>query len=194
MADAPVEPTFAERGLDLSLRHYLAEVAAPTPTATGGAVCAITTASAAGLVAMTARLSTFDGADRLAADAELLRSRAQALATEDGAAYAAVLAARREGAAALRAAYARAAEPPLAIASTAAETAGLAELLARRGKRAVRGDAAVAASLAAAVARSAAALARLDLAAAGEPTAADDAERAAAAAARAADAALAALA
>ena len=43
--------------LDRSVRDYLAQVASPTPSATGGNVGAITVAAAAGLVAMTARVS-----------------------------------------------------------------------------------------------------------------------------------------
>lgn len=183
--------------LDRSVRDYLAQVASPTPSATGGNVGAITVAAAAGLVAMTARVSpAITGAEQAAADADDLRSRATELALEDERSYGAVLAAQRRTdpgrAEALREALAAAAQPPLRIADAAAAVAALAARLAATAKRPLRGDAATASALAAAAARSAAALARTDLAAAGAPLApAEEAERAAEAAQRAADEALA---
>jgi len=177
--------------LDMPLREALAEIAAPRPTATAGAVCAVTTAAAAALVEMTARLS--DGAAGAAA-AGALRSRAESLVDEDAAAYARVLEAQRrtgvERREALREAFTAAAQPPLRIARAAAEVAVLAERVVGAAERAVCGDAATAASLAAAAARSATRLARVNLAAAGgdlDAAAAGDA--ASAAAAEAADSA-----
>lgn len=153
--------------LDLSVRDFLARVAAPSPTATGGGVGAVTTASAAGLVAMTARLSTvLDDSAELAADAERLQSLAVELADEDERSYGAVLTAQRRPAEdpdrsrALREALRGAARPPLRLARAGAEVTALAADLAERTKRSLRGDAVTACALAAASARSAAALAR----------------------------------
>jgi formiminotetrahydrofolate cyclodeaminase len=184
---------FEQAGLDLPVRDFLAAVAAPTPTATGGAVCAVTAASAAGLASMAAQVSKMDGSAR----AEELRARLEELAIEDTRVYAAVTAAQRRTdpsrTTALRAALAAAAEPPMRIAHVAADTAKLCAELASGGKRSVRGDAATGAALAAAAARSAVALARLNLVATPEPPEAlGEAERAAASASQAAEAALAA--
>lgn len=161
--------------LDRTLRQFLDDVAAPAPTATGGGVGAVTAASAAGLVTMTARLSTaLDDAGELAARAEELRAALTELVEEDGRSYDVVLAAQRrdsgdpERSRALREALRGAARPPLRIARASAEIAALAADLAGRTKRSLRGDAVSACALAAASARSAAALARGDLAAAAE--------------------------
>ena len=159
--------------LDRTLREHLDQVAAPAPTATGGGVGAVTAASAAGLVTMTARLCpALDDAAELVARAEQLRCSLTSLAEEDEHSYEAVLAAQRRDSAdperprALREALRGAARPPLRVARASAEVAVLAADLAGRAKRAVRGDAVTACALAAASARSAAALARENLAAA----------------------------
>lgn len=181
---------------DQSVRDFLDEVAAPTPTATGGGVCAVTVAAAAGLAAMSARLSRdLDDAQELTAHVEGLRTRAMALATEDGEAYAAVIEAqRRTGPGreeALHSALEAAAQPPLHLAHLAAETAAVAARLAAHGRPSARGDAVSAVALAAACARSAAVLARINLTAAGRSTApADEADQAASAAQSSADLAL----
>ncbi|GAB3296959.1 cyclodeaminase/cyclohydrolase family protein [Parasphingorhabdus pacifica] len=179
--------------LELTVRDFLDEVAAPTPSATGGGVCAVTASAAAGLAAMTARLSrSLDDAEELAAHADELRSRAMGIATEDGEAYAEVLAAQRrtdEGrSGAIRAALETAAQPPLRLAHLAAETTAVAARLAGRCEATLRGDAVAAANLAAACSRSAAVLAWENLSAAGRPMApAHEAEHAATAAQATAD-------
>lgn len=160
--------------LDKSVRDFLAEVAAPAPSVTGGGVGAVTTAAAAGLVAMTARLSTTQqNSEELAAHADTLREQAMEIALSDADSYAAVLAAQRRPrddtgrAEALRTALAAAAQPPSRLATLAAEVAELAADLAARGKPVLRGDAITAAALAAGSARSSAALVRINLSAAG---------------------------
>lgn len=181
--------------LDRSVRDFLDDVASPGPSTTGGPVCAVTAAAAAGLVVMAARISTMD---ECAAEAESLRTQATELADADSAAYQEVLRAQRRStsdpgrADALRDALVAAAEPPRRIAEVSARIAAVAARVAERGSRALRGDAACAAELAAATARSAAALGRVNLSGAG--AAPDGAAEAAAAQARsAADAALAAV-
>lgn len=149
--------------LDLPVRDLLAATAARTPAPGGGAVAALVTALAAGLVAMTAR---FGAEDELVARAEDLRRQVEPLADADGAAYGRFLAAtrrppepdpqaRRE---AVAAALTEANEIPLRIAEIAADTAELAAALARTGNPNLRGDAATAALLAAAAAGAAAIL------------------------------------
>ena len=119
--------------LDQSVRDFLADVAAPAPTSTGGSVAAVTTAAAAGLAAMTAGVSTsLPDSASMVSRAEALRARAMDLAIADAASYEAVLAAQRRPrtdpgrSPALRSALAEAAQPPLAIARTASEVAALA--------------------------------------------------------------------
>ncbi|MCA1185982.1 cyclodeaminase/cyclohydrolase family protein [Saccharopolyspora sp. 6T] len=174
--------------LDASVREFLDEVAAPTPSATGGVVGAVTTAAAAGLLAMCARLRR--DASR-ASRAEALRQRAVELARADSDAYQDVLAAQRRSAddpgraAALTEALAGAAGPPARLAELAAEVAALAGEVAAEAAPAHLGNALAAAALAAGAARGAAALVRIDLAAAGADLApADEAAAHAAAAAR----------
>ena len=178
----------ADTRLDISVREYLEEVAAPTPAVTGGAVNAVTAASAAGLVSMTARLSSaMSDSESIASTADDLRGRVVKLAESDSQAYAPVLAAQRrpvddpDRPAALRAAYIEAAQPPLRLAELAAELAGVAADVAARGKKTLRGDAVTAAVLAAGAARASTSLARVNLDAAGQnwnnDTAATVAER-----------------
>ncbi|MDR7300433.1 cyclodeaminase/cyclohydrolase family protein [Haloactinomyces albus] len=160
--------------LDTSVRDFLAAVAAPTPSATGGGVSAVTAAAAAGLVVMVARLSaSLPDSDELTAQAEGLRERAMEIATTDADSYAAVLAAQRrpredpERAQALREALAESAQPPFRLTLLAAEIADLAADLTARGKPGLRGDAITAATLAAGAARSSAVLVRINLSTAG---------------------------
>jgi formiminotetrahydrofolate cyclodeaminase len=188
--------------LDRSVREFLAAVAAPTPSATGGAVCAVTAAAAAGLAAMTAGVSEMDGAETRKANA--LREQAMALVEADAVAYQAVLDAQRRPsddpgrAAALRDALVGAAEPPLRIAQVSADIAALAAHLVQHGKRVLRGDAISAVTLAAAAARSAAVLVHINRSSASRldpatplPPDRASADEAAAAAQRSADVALA---
>ncbi|GAB3484075.1 cyclodeaminase/cyclohydrolase family protein [Amycolatopsis cihanbeyliensis] len=160
--------------LDRPLRDYLAEVAAPTPSSTGGSVCAMTVAAAAGLVAMSAGVSrTLDDSQDLAKLANALHERAAMLIEADTRAYRAVGAAQRldpdgpERSTAIRDALVAAAQPPLRVAHLATEVASLAALLVAQGNPVVRADAITAANLAASAARSAAVLVRTNLRAAG---------------------------
>gem|GEM_PF-2862023 len=174
--------------LDASVREFLDEAAAPTPAVTGGAVNAVTAASAAGLVSMVARLSSaMPDSESITTAVTDLRGRIVKLAETDSQAYAPVLTARRrssedpERPAALRAAYVEAAQPPLRLAELAAELAGIAADVAARCKKSLRGDAVTAAVLAAGAARASTSLARVNLDAAGQnwnnDTAATVAER-----------------
>jgi formiminotetrahydrofolate cyclodeaminase len=164
--------------LDQSVRAFLDQVAAPTPSCTGGTVCAVTVAAAAGLVEMSAGVSR-EG--EVVSRAGLLRCRATELVEADARAYAAVLAARRGPE--RDEALVRAARPPLRIALLAEEVAELATDLATRTRPALRGDALSAATLAAGSARGAATLVRVNLAQAGAGLDdADEADRAASAA------------
>jgi formiminotetrahydrofolate cyclodeaminase len=149
--------------LHLSVGGMLERVAARTPAPGGGAVAAVTAASAAALVAMATRF-----ADEPAGPAEALRARLEPLADADAAAYTEVLAAYRlpkddplrrgRIAEALRVAT----EVPRAVATAAREVALLADDLAERGNRNLVGDARVAALLARAAADAAAALVEIN--------------------------------
>ena len=177
--------------LELSLAEWLDELAQPRPAPGGGSALAFAVASAAGVLAMAARLSDAPG---LAAQAEALRARTTPLAQLDSDTYAAALAAHEETEGLrpeqrdweLGRVFARAAEPPLEIARAAADVAGLAAELAEFGDSRIRADALAAAALAAAAARGAVALVTVNLTAvAGDPRVAE-AERLAAAAEEAA--------
>lgn len=155
------------------MRDFLEQVAARTPTPGGGGVAAVTTALAAGLVAMAARFSAaqLPAAVGLAEQADQLCGRAAGLADRDAAAYGAVLAAYRvpkgddgsERRERIGAALHDATTTPLEIAEIAARVAELAADLAAQGNPNLRGDATVAAHLAEAAARSAAALVSINM-------------------------------
>ncbi len=171
----------ADDYLATTLGDFLDAVAAAAPAPGGGAVAAVTVGLAAGLAAMAASLSTrLSDAGRLLAEAQELRARVAPLAQADAAAYADVLAAlaiRKEGrdrSAAVRQALSRASDVPLRVAEAGAATARLAERLERDGNPNLRGDAATARLLATAAVRSAATLVDLNLAAAGDNSAAAD--------------------
>jgi len=128
---------------------------------------------AAAVLAMTARVSkkTWDAGSAAVAQAEALRARATPLAQLDAELYEKALTSR-DGAAALSPerrdweigqAFARAAEPLLEIARTAADVAELAAEIAELGHPRVRADAQAAAALAAAGARAAASLVAANL-------------------------------
>jgi formiminotetrahydrofolate cyclodeaminase len=142
--------------LDLTVGHFQDEVAARTPAPGGGAVAAMTAATAAALVAMAARFSG-QPADR----AEELRARLGSLADEDAAAYSAVLAAPRGQRAA---ALAVATDVPREIAAAATEIGELARDLAASGNPNLLGDARVAQELAEAAARAARVLVKINVA------------------------------
>jgi methenyltetrahydrofolate cyclohydrolase len=144
-------------------------VAEREPAPSGGAVAAITAASAAGLVAMAARFSPeMTGAEDVARRADALRAELGQLADEDARAYAAVLEAyRRERDAqrsgAIRQALEGAADVPLAVAERAREVGQLGVRVLQEGNRNLRGDAGTAVLVAHGAARSAALLVRLNV-------------------------------
>ena len=181
--------------LDRSLREFLDDVAARGRTPGGGSAAALVTALAAALLAKIARTSTaWPDSSGVAAQAESLRDRAAPLAQTTAEEYEAALQAREdEGEAgerrdfALGRAYARAAEPPLQIARTAADVAELAVVVARNGDPAFHADAVIAALLAAAAASSAAELVGVNLTASPRDERVREAERLAESAARAAE-------
>lgn len=138
------------------MKEFLEEVAARTPAPGGGAVAAMTGASAAALVSMAAR---FSSADEVATAGDELRARLVQLAADDAEAYTAVLAARGE---ARKEAMRVATEVPRAIAATAAEVATLAHGLVETGNRNLLGDARVAEILAEAAAKAAGVLVEIN--------------------------------
>lgn len=140
------------------MNSFLDEVAARTPVPGGGAVAAMTAASAAALVSMAAR---FSASDEVAAAGDELRARLVQLAAEDAAAYTAVLAARGE---AREEAMRVATEVPRAIASAAAQVATLAHGLVANGNPRLLGDARVAELLAEAAGKAAGVLVELNVA------------------------------
>jgi methenyltetrahydrofolate cyclohydrolase len=144
-------------------------VAEREPAPSGGAVAAVTAASAAGLVAMAARFSPeMTGAEAIAGRADGLRAELGRLADDDARAYAAVLEAYRrerdaQRPAAIRQALEGAADVPLAIAERAREVGELGVGVLREGNRNLRGDAGTAVLLAHGAARSAVLLVRLNV-------------------------------
>lgn len=155
---------------DYSLEEYLAAVAARQPAPSGGAVAAVTVASAAGLVGMAARFSAeLPGATELAAEADVLRTEVLELGDADAAAYAEVLAAyrapreepgRRDR---IKAALVDAADVPLRIAEVGVRVAAAGLGLARRGNPNLAGDAMTAVLLAEGATRAAAELVRINV-------------------------------
>jgi hypothetical protein len=125
----------------------------------GGALAARTLVAAADVLAGIAR-DCGDGG--LVAQALHLRDRAEPLAGASASAYAAALSATG-GDHELGRAYARAAEPPLQIAETAADAAALAAHIAECGPPAARADALAAALVAAGCAQAAAELVAVNL-------------------------------
>ena len=154
--------------LDLRVSELLDAVAAREPAPGGGAVAALATALAAGLVTMAAGFAADDTGQAWAEQAEQLRARATTLIDADGAAYRRYLAAARsarssgraEDATAARAALSDATEVPLEIARLAVEVGRLGAGLAEHGNPRLRGDAAAAVLLASAAAGMAAVLVR----------------------------------
>jgi formiminotetrahydrofolate cyclodeaminase len=183
--------------LDLRLREFLDEVAAENRTPGGGAVAALVTAAAAGLLAKVARASkgSWPDAAGTAAQAESLRERVAPVAQVDAEEYEAALHARAEPGEeagegrdlALGRAYARAAEPPLRIVEAATDVARLSVVVTRNGDPSLRADAAAAAALAAGAARAAAELVAVNLTASADDERVRRARTLAEEAARAAD-------
>jgi methenyltetrahydrofolate cyclohydrolase len=156
-----------ESFLHISVGGFTERVAARTPAPGGGAVAALTAASAAALVAMASRYT-----DWPAGPAEKLRARLEPLADADAAAYTEVLASyrmpkddpsRRER---IIAALTAAAEVPREVATAARAVALLADDLVERGNKNLVGDARVAALLARAAAEAATELVEINEAAA----------------------------
>jgi methenyltetrahydrofolate cyclohydrolase len=156
---------------DEPLGQFLDQVASDAPAPGGGAVTAVTTALAAGLVAMVARFSSRQMTDALgvAEEADRLRGRAIGLADDDARAYRDVLAAYalkkddEDRATRIRGALERAADVPLTIARIAAETALIGAHLVASSNPNLTGDAIVAVHLAEAAARAAVTLVELNV-------------------------------
>ena len=159
--------------LDLPVGEFLSQLAGAEPAPSGGGAAALAVSMAAGLCAMTARLSArqLTGAEDLATAAQRTADRAASLIQADADSYAAVIAAqrrrhddeqarRREIAAALAAA----ADVPMEIVELAVPVARLAARLAADGNPNLRGDAITGALLAEAGARAAAVLVGINLA------------------------------
>jgi formiminotetrahydrofolate cyclodeaminase len=159
--------------LGLPVGEFLGQLAGPEPAPSGGGAAALAVSMAAGLCAMTARLSArqLTGAEDLATAAQRTADRAASLIQADADSYAAVIDAqrrkhdddqtrRREIAAALAAA----ADVPMEIVELAVSVARLAARLAADGNPNLRGDAITGALLAEAGARAAAILVGINLA------------------------------
>jgi formiminotetrahydrofolate cyclodeaminase len=140
------------------LEEFLEAVAANTPAPGGGTSAAVTTALAAALVEMSARLASADEAAERAGE---LRARALKLGEEELSSYAPVLEARTE--ADRVTALDAASEPPAQIAETAAEVAELGAEVAGSSSEAVRGDALTGVTLAEAAAAAAARLVEINV-------------------------------
>jgi formiminotetrahydrofolate cyclodeaminase len=157
--------------LDQSVSAFLDQIAAEEPAPGGGAVAAVVTAMAAGLVGMGARFSRkhWDGWKPVAAEADELRERVAPLAQADADAFAEYLAAIRlpkddqERDQAVAQATARASAVPLEIAAAAARVADLAAALAENGNPNLKDDAVSAALFAEAAARATANLVAANL-------------------------------
>ena len=158
--------------LGLTVGEWLEALAAADPVPGGGSAAALTGATAAALVAMTARLSPdWDEASGVAAQALNLRGRLAGLAQVDAEVYAESLLAlaakgtepddRRDFA--LGTKLGLAADVPLQIAQAAGDTAVLAAAAAEHVTPALKPDAQAAAELAAAAAEAAARLVEANL-------------------------------
>jgi methenyltetrahydrofolate cyclohydrolase len=157
--------------LDQSVSAFLDQIAAEEPAPGGGAVAAVVTAMAAGLVGMGARFSRkhWDGWKPVATEADELRERVGPLAQADADAFAEYLAAIRlpkddqKRDQAVTQATERAAAVPLEIAAAAARVADLAAELAENGNPNLKDDAVSAALFAEAATRATANLVAANL-------------------------------
>ena len=159
--------------LDRPLQAFLDELATGSPVPGGGSAAAVTTAMAAGLLAMVARASAeqWSEARSVAAQAEALRNRVEPLAQADAIAYGEALRLleqpgggdpdRRDER--LADALERAADLPLRIAEVACDVAGLGVVVAERGDPKMRADAAAAVLLAESAVRIGQHLVRINL-------------------------------
>jgi methenyltetrahydrofolate cyclohydrolase len=179
------------------LRDLLDALGADGRTPGAGSVTALVTAAAAALLAKIALAAGEDWPDAkgVAAQAAALRERAVPLVQAAAEQYEAALSARAEDPGthaerrdfALGRAFARAAEPPLAIARTATDVAELAVTVARNGDPALQADAVAAALVAAAAAAAAAELVAVNLTASSNDPRVREAQHLAENAARAAE-------
>jgi formiminotetrahydrofolate cyclodeaminase len=170
--------TMSRDFLTLTLEDLLDQFAREARVPGAGPAAALTTATAAALVAMAGRFSrdTWVEARTTVAQAEALRRRALQLARDDADALEAFLAARDTTVEPRREArdfqlgrtLDRAADVPFAIAETAFDVALLALHAANHGDGDVRADAVTAALLAHGAARAAAHLVEVNLASGGE--------------------------
>jgi len=159
--------------LQSRLDEFLGEVASADLLPGAGFVAAVGVAMAAGLVAMSARLSVahWPEARAIAAQAETLRDRVTPLAEANAQAYADAVAALRGADAAgagsrdeqIASALERAAWVPLKIGEAAADVAALAATVAERGEQSLRADVIVAALISHSAARAAATLIEVNL-------------------------------
>ncbi|WP_440996711.1 cyclodeaminase/cyclohydrolase family protein [Arhodomonas sp. SL1] len=143
------------------ISEFLEALAARRSAPSGGAGAGLTVATAAALVAMSARFAERRRADaaEIAAEADALRDRALALMEADAAAFAPVLRASRWGdAGALEDALEGACEVPMELLEMAVRLAELADELVRTGNPRLAGDARAALALATGGGRAAAAL------------------------------------
>jgi methenyltetrahydrofolate cyclohydrolase len=157
---------------DEKISDFLDRLAARVPAPGGGAVAALHAAQAAALLGMVARYSTGDRyaehratVERITADADELRAIALQLAEDDAAAFALVAdtyklpkdtaEAKAARSAAIAAALAGAAKPPVAVIAAARVAVELAEDLLPIGNRNVVTDVAAAAEAARAAATTA---------------------------------------
>ncbi|MBA2388737.1 MAG: cyclodeaminase/cyclohydrolase family protein [Geodermatophilaceae bacterium] len=159
--------------LQLRVGELLDSVAARTPAPGGGAVAAVVTALAAGLIAMAGRFADPSKIPPGLVDrAEALRAHAGPLADADAATYGRYLEATRRRdesdpasrAEAVSRALSEATDVPLSILQTAAEVADLGRQLLLDGNPRLHGDAAAGVLLAAAAAEAAALLVAENLA------------------------------
>lgn len=160
-----------------SLESFATQVSEGTPAPGGGAVAAVTGALAAALAAMVARValarpaaSEPEGLRELVESADRVRLRLLELRREDEAAYPAVIEAKRSGdAAALRAAWQKAARVPAEVIRSCRDVALLARRAARDGPPSAVSDAVMAGLLAAAAAAGSHLNLRFNTRAAGRP-------------------------
>lgn len=157
--------------LDGTVSALLDGLAASRPAPAAGTALGVTLGQAAALTVMALRAAERAGnAPAHLDDAERLCARAGVLVDADAAAYAEMIALRRERDVtddALRAAWERATDVPLELVELARQVAELAGALVGGGAPALRGDAFAAASLAGAVAAAATELVRINTAAGG---------------------------
>ncbi|HEU5278607.1 MAG TPA: cyclodeaminase/cyclohydrolase family protein [Gaiellaceae bacterium] len=183
--------------LDRAMRELLDTFAAEGRSPGGGPLAALVTAAAAALLEKIARASagSWPQAGGIAAQAGSLRERALPLAGSSAERYEAALLAKADSSGdpgerrdfALGRAFARAAEPPLQVARTAADVAQLSVVVASDADPGFQADAVVAGLVAAAAAAAAAELVAVNLTASARDERVLEARRLAEDAARAAE-------